>query len=300
MTRNKRKNNKKHRNRRSAKAEPDSNSFLLVSWNICGLRKKFSANISKTSAISLETWFQVHTPAVTAFQETMLTEELTDTGPKNLNKYSIPGYQFYHHFSNVNKHRSLSICFSDSVNVIDKGEIGPDRLQAQFMSFKAPGVGKSILYNIYLPPEGASDTQLETTVTSLLSNLSDHITIMKQKGFRIFVMGDFNSWNPNYASCYPTKNLSNTRVATEENFLSDTQLTGHIFDSPTRTKGTQNGFLDRVFYSHSSSIDFIHLGQCLNGIGPSQYPDHRPLFTHLSGTLPIFRLMILHHINGTK
>ena len=91
--------------------------------------------------------------------------------------------------------------------------------------------------------------------------------------------------------------ITNGRVVIEEKFFRDTDLDGHIFDAPTRKKGTQNGFLDRVFYSHASSIDFIHQGQCLNGTGPTQYPDHIPLcynLTHICLSVQIYSFSITH------
>ena len=146
-------------------------------------------------------------------------------------------------------------------------------------------MGRIVVYNVYIPPENSVDFLLCKTFISLLS---DHIKRVRDEGFKIFVCGDFNSYNPAFGK-YPQENFSNPRVILENDFVAELNLKGHILDKPSFQRGNRKGYLDRIFYSHNNIIEFCHLGTCLNGIGPRQFPDHRPLHVVLTGKSSRFK-----------
>ena len=146
-------------------------------------------------------------------------------------------------------------------------------------------MGRIVVYNVYIPPENSVDFLLCKTFISLLS---DHIKKVRDEGFKIFVCGDFNSYNPAFGK-YPQENFSNPRVILENDFVAELNLKGHILDKPSFQRGNRKGYLDRMFYSHNNIIEFCHLGTCLNGIGPRQFPDHRPLHVVLTGKSSRFK-----------
>ena len=268
------------------------NTFTLSSWNINGLRTKFSSEINQAppnkripgSTISLEAWVECYEPSVIAFQETKWKEKYTET-QKNREKYFIPEYRFRHYISPINDSRSLAFCFHDSVTFVEDGNIGPDSLKSQFIRIQAPDVGKLTIYNVYLPPFTSIDSAI---IGKLLGDISAHIRKSRRDGQKIFVMGDFNSHNPLYGD-YPQKNASDERVIQEDDFVNKLNLTGQPLDEPSYQRGSNRQFIDRVFYSHKSSVQFCHLGSCLNGIGPTQFPDHRPFNAVLTGRSVQFR-----------
>ena len=134
-----------------------------------------------------------------------------------MNMYEIEGYEFKHYISTVSKSRSLSLCIRDSLCIIDDGLVGPEKLKCQFVKINTPDMGKIIVYNVYIPPENSIEFPL---CKAFISLLSDHIKRVRREGFKIFVCGDFNSYNPAFGK-YPQENFSNPRVILENDFVAE-------------------------------------------------------------------------------
>ena len=284
-------------------------SFVVSSWNVDGLKTKFESQIQKSppnvnapkSTISLESWFDENDPAIACFQETKWQKKYDKTQQHGRPIFSLPEYKFYHHISRINSSRSLAICVHESVRILEVQNqkvriLGDGSLKAQVIRFHAPKIGVSQVYNIYLPPVKANSRVpfFTETVEELLKCVSIDIRRSKRKGVRIFVCGDFNSYNPQFGPYVLSKLTAEERrrVEAEEEFLNACNLKGTVFDSPTRCRKNSSSFLDRFFYSHDSSLEFVQLGLCLNGLGSPtvpMYPDHRPILAHLIGQKPVFK-----------
>ena len=200
--------------------------FKICSWNVNGLRTKFSKNISRairesqvsrdvSRVIALETWLSLNSPDIVALQETMLLEN-----------FIIPkcNYQIRHKVSSHNKHRGLGFLIRNGVTVLDSGHLGIDRLFALYIRVAVPSVGVVIIYNMYIPNGSLSTScELGKDVRYLYNDVAKSIGKERRRGHSVIVLGDFNTRNPDFTPHISTPRVSE-RVRLQRNFIARTSV----------------------------------------------------------------------------
>ena len=113
----------------------------------------------------------------------------------------------------------------------------------------------------------------------------------------VVVLGDFNTKNARFGG---SNDKCKLRLQLEENFQDLNNLHGFRIPSPTWQRGQSKSFIDHVFMSMTDLNAKIEVGDCLNGIGPRQYPDHRPVTLSIPLKTPRFLLSSLKRYDWSK
>ena len=247
----------------------------IVSWNLNSLDAKRSP-MTRADTMSIESWFDLVEPSIVAFQETYWTES-----SKKL-KLSV-AYQHIPAISTVHGARSLSVYLHPSIAKVKHGVIGNEELFCQWVETRIPSVGSLIIINIYLPHK-ESLGKTNAPIKKLYSSLIPQVNLWKKDGKRVLIVGDFNTHNPMMGGSDRDTSNNRFRVRCENDFIDQNNLFFKVLPYPTRRrKGVRPGFLDHVIYTDNDIVESIEVGYTLNHkISDDQYPDHNPVFVHLS------------------
>ena len=227
--------------------------------------------MEKKDCISIEAWLALNNPDVIAFQETLNGDDCTRNG-----------YVEIHQVNKSYPNRSLAIFIRENIRILESGRVGTDNLFSQFVRVHLPGVGGVLVVNVYLPNGPLRDgTLMADLARQLFLDIGELVERCKASGDLVVVLGDFNTHNERFGGLNTGHKC---RRDLENDFMDNLGLHAMPLYEHTWRRGTRMSFIDHVMISHIPTVHEIHIGECLNGVGPRQYPDHRPVSLLLSGT----------------
>lgn len=252
----------------------DQQNIKITSWNVNSIENKrageMGGKIKREGCMSIESWLEINNPAVIAFQETLNGEDITRDG-----------YVEIHEVNTLYPNRSLAFFIRESIRILESGKVGTDTLFSQYARIYIPGVGSVLLVNVYLPNgtlrEGST---LGKLVRGLLLEIRDLVERCRSGGDFIIVMGDFNTHNSRFGG---DDGGMRCRRELENEFMDTAGLQAMSLPDYTWRRGDRTSYIDHIMVSHTQVVDSVVVGECLNGVGPRQYPDHRPVSLIISG-----------------
>ena len=262
-----------------------TSKLTLCSWNVNGLGNKRGAGIGergvRDGCISLTAWLDINSPSILAFQETL-------TKGNTAFKTTQGEYLEFHEPCDGFPHRSLSFAVHETVQsqITKSGKIGLDSLFAQYITLNTESNNLITIVNVYIPSGKLNrGSELHRSVKIFYNKLRIFVETAVSSGEMIVVFGDFNTKNARFGG---NDDSDLIKLDLEKNFQDLCLLESMELPGPTWRRGNRSSYLDHVMVSRKDSTVSIHLGECLNGVGPRQYPDHRPVFVTQTRQLKTF------------